>query len=62
MSDFSGGTGTLYSTTDTTAVVRALQIDADEVWKGTKVDGIYSKDPMDSRLRSLYNILVIQRH
>ncbi len=43
---FSGGTGTPYFTTDTTAVVRALQIDADEVWKGTKVDGIYSQDPM----------------
>jgi uridylate kinase len=42
---FSGGTGNPYFTTDTTAVVRALQINAYELWKGTKVNGIYDKDP-----------------
>lgn len=42
---FSGGTGNPYFSTDTTAVVRALQINADQVWKATKVDGIYSADP-----------------
>lgn len=43
---FSGGTGNPYFTTDTTAVLRALQVGAVELWKGTKVDGIYSKDPL----------------
>lgn len=43
---FSGGTGNPYFTTDTTAVVRALQINAYELWKGTKVNGIYDKDPL----------------
>lgn len=42
---FSGGTGNPYFTTDTNAVLRALQINAIELWKGTKVDGIYTKDP-----------------
>ncbi|MBA3954171.1 UMP kinase [Candidatus Dependentiae bacterium] len=42
---FTGGTGNPYFTTDTTAVLRALQINADQLWKGTKVDGIYTKDP-----------------
>ena len=42
---FTGGTGNPYFTTDTTAILRALQINADEVWKGTSVDGIYDADP-----------------
>ncbi len=42
---FSGGTGNPFFTTDTNAVLRSLQIGADEVWKGTGVDGIYSSDP-----------------
>ncbi len=42
---FSGGTGNPFFSTDTTAVVRALEIDATELWKGTKVDGVYSADP-----------------
>jgi len=40
-----GGTGNPYFTTDTTAALRALQIRADVLAKGTKVDGIYSADP-----------------
>ncbi len=43
---FAGGTGSPFFSTDTTAVVRALQIDAVELWKGTKVDGVYSDDPL----------------
>ena len=39
------GTGMPYFTSDTNAVLRALEIEADELWKGTKVDGIYDKDP-----------------
>jgi len=42
---FSGGTGNPFFSTDTTAVLRALQINAHEVWKGTLVDGIYTADP-----------------
>ena len=40
-----GGTGNPYFTTDTTAVLRALELDCDVLLKGTKVDGIYDKDP-----------------
>ncbi len=42
---FVGGTANPFFTTDTTAVVRALQIDAKELWKATKVDGVYTSDP-----------------
>lgn len=40
-----GGTGRPYFTTDTAAVLRALEIDADLLVKATKVDGVYDKDP-----------------
>ena len=43
---FAGGTGNPYFTTDTAAVLRGVEIDADVIIKGTKVDGIYSSDPM----------------
>jgi uridylate kinase len=43
---FAGGTGLPFVTTDTNALVRALQIDAYEVWKATSVDGIYTADPI----------------
>jgi uridylate kinase len=42
---FAGGTGHPFFTTDTTAALRALEIDAEAVLKATKVDGIYSEDP-----------------
>ena len=42
---FAGGTGNPYFTTDTTAALRACEIDADVVLKATKVDGIYDSDP-----------------
>jgi len=42
---FGGGTGNPFFTTDTTAVLRALEINASLVIKGTKVDGVYDKDP-----------------
>ena len=41
-----GGTGNPYFTTDTAAVLRAIEINADIVMKGTKVDGVYDKDPV----------------
>jgi uridylate kinase len=42
---FSGGTGNPYFTTDSAAVLRAVEIEADVILKGTRVDGIYSSDP-----------------
>ena len=43
---FSAGTGSPCFTTDTAAALRAIEIDADIVFKATKVDGIYSSDPI----------------
>jgi len=42
---FAGGTGNPYFTTDTAAALRAVEIHADALLKGTRVDGIYSDDP-----------------
>jgi len=42
---FGAGTGNPYFTTDTAAALRALEIDADVLLKGTRVDGVYSADP-----------------
>ena len=43
---FAGGTGNPYFTTDTAAALRAIEIEAQIIFKATKVDGIYSADPM----------------
>jgi uridylate kinase len=43
---FAAGTGSPYFTTDTAAALRAMEIKADVILKGTKVDGIYTADPM----------------
>ena len=43
---FAGGTGNPYFTTDSCGALRAVEIHADVLAKGTKVDGIYDKDPM----------------
>jgi len=45
----SGGTGNPYFTTDTAAVLRAIELKADVVLKATKVDGLYSADPMKDK-------------
>jgi uridylate kinase len=42
---FAGGTGNPYFSTDTAAVLRAIEINADIMMKATKVDGVYDKDP-----------------
>ncbi|MFD0861087.1 UMP kinase [Sungkyunkwania multivorans] len=42
---FGGGTGNPYFTTDSAAVLRAIEINADVILKGTRVDGIYNDDP-----------------
>jgi len=43
---FGGGTGNPYFTTDTAAALRAMEIEADVLLKATKVDGVYSEDPL----------------
>jgi uridylate kinase len=43
---FAAGTGNPYFSTDTAASLRAMEIGADALFKGTKVDGVYDKDPM----------------
>ena len=42
---FAGGTGNPYFSTDTTAALRALEINAEAILKGTRVDGVYDSDP-----------------
>lgn len=42
---FGGGTGNPYFTTDTAATLRAIEMEADAIFKGTRVDGIYTADP-----------------
>ncbi len=51
------GTGNPYFTTDTTAVLRAVEIGADIVLKATKVDGIYSADPVKSKTAKKFKSL-----
>ena len=46
---FAAGTGNPYFTTDTAAALRAMEMKADVILKGTKVDGIYTADPMIDR-------------
>jgi len=48
---FVGGTGNPFFTTDTNSVLRALQIGANQVWKATKVDGVYETDPLAASAR-----------
>lgn len=43
---FAAGTGSPFFTTDTAAVLRAIEIDADIILKGTNVDGVYTADPV----------------
>ena len=52
---FGGGTGNPYFTTDTAATLRAIEIEADIILKGTRVDGIYSEDPEKNPLAKKYS-------
>ena len=52
-----GGTGNPYFTTDTAAVLRGIEINADIIIKATKVDGIYSADPMKDKKARKYDML-----
>jgi uridylate kinase len=54
---FAAGTGNPFFTTDTAASLRAMEIDADIVLKATKVDGVYSKDPLQYADAKLYDSL-----
>ena len=62
---FGAGTGNPYFTTDTTAALRAVEIDAQAILKATKVDGIYTADPKKdataTRLTKLDYLEVLQR-
>jgi len=51
---FAAGTGNPYFTTDTAAALRAMEIKADVILKGTKVDGIYTADPMVDKTATKY--------
>lgn len=52
-----GGTGNPYFTTDTAAALRAIEIGAQVILKGTKVDGIYSSDPLKDKNAMKYGEL-----
>lgn len=54
---FSGGTGNPYFTTDTTASLRAMEIGAEVILKATKVDGVYTADPMKDKTARKYTEL-----
>lgn len=52
---FAGGTGNPYFSTDTAAVLRANEIGAEIILKGTKVDGVFDRDPMKDPAAKQYN-------
>ncbi|MCK5637445.1 MAG: UMP kinase [Flavobacteriaceae bacterium] len=57
---FGGGTGNPYFTTDTAAVLRAIEINADVILKGTRVDGIYTSDPEKDKTATKYENLTFK--
>ena len=54
---FGGGTGNPYFTTDSAAVLRAIEIEADVILKGTRVDGIYTSDPEKDREATKFDFI-----
>lgn len=58
---FCGGTGNPYFTTDTAGVLKALEIQADAIIKGTRVNGIYDKDPENFLDASLYETISVDK-
>ena len=54
---FGGGTGNPYFTTDSAAVLRAIEIQADVILKGTRVDGIYTDDPERNREATKFDFI-----
>jgi uridylate kinase len=57
---FSGGTGNPFFTTDTASALRAVEISADAILKGTRVDGVYSDDPEKNPSATKYNRLTFR--
>ncbi len=55
-----GGTGLPFITTDTTAALRGLELGCEAVFKGTSIDGVYSKDPKKNSDAKKYNILTLE--
>jgi uridylate kinase len=54
---FAGGTGNPYFTTDTAASLRAMEIGAEVILKGTKVEGVYNADPILNKRAHRFNEL-----
>jgi len=54
---FAGGTGNPYFSTDTTAALRALEINADAILKGTRVDGVFDADPLINPEAQMFHTL-----
>ena len=54
---FGGGTGNPYFTTDTAATLRAIEIEADVILKGTRVDGIFTADPEKDLTATMYETI-----
>lgn len=54
---FAGGTGNPYFSTDTTAALRALEIGAEAILKGTRVDGVYDSDPEVNSEAQMYSAI-----
>ncbi len=54
---FAAGTGNPYFTTDTAAVLRAVELGADAILKATKVDGVYSSDPVKNKSAKKFELL-----
>ena len=54
---FGGGTGNPYFTTDTAATLRAIEIEADVILKGTRVDGIFTADPEKDSTATMYETI-----
>lgn len=57
---FAAGTGNPYFTTDTAAALRAMEMRADVILKGTKVDGIYTADPVLDKTATRYDTISYQ--
>jgi uridylate kinase len=57
---FGAGTGNPYFTTDTAATLRAIEIEADVILKGTRVDGIYTADPEKDKSATKYETIKFQ--
>lgn len=57
---FGGGTGNPYFTTDSAAVLRAIEIKADVILKGTRVDGIYTSDPEKDKQATKFDFITFE--